>query len=106
MSTPLSGDYVGLTLADEGALFEYLDGALNANGIVPQVSGYDAEVTPFFAWLNEEGGDGVVMAVCRLVLNPEDGLTSKPSETEYVGWDGRVSALTYPVQILCVAVKR
>lgn len=91
------------TFTTEDDLFEYLDRSLNANGLIPQMSGYDKDGQPFMAWLDEDGGDSVVMLVTRLTIN--DGGTTSLPVTEYVDQPIRTTDDAYPVSMFCLAVK-
>lgn len=84
-------------LNSEDLLFDILDEVLNANGVVPQLAGVDSENTPFIAWLDESGGDCVIMSVTRLIPS-DDGCTSYTAE-ETPG-QGETTSLVYPVTVL------
>ena len=87
-----------IRLVAEHLLFSLLDEDMNANGIVPQVAGYDAHGIPFFAWLDEEGGDCVGLRVIRL-LEDDGGTSSTPSAVEFPK-QGETTSLVYPIRVL------
>lgn len=69
-----------MILTDLEELTELLLSVNYDHGEIPELSGYDRNQTPLLAWLNESGGDDVLLRT--VALGGEDAAQSEPIETE------------------------
>lgn len=67
-----------VTFNDVHMLHSWLDEYLNANGQQPWASGYDKNGVPIMVWLDEEGGDSVIMRAVKLWSEASE--VSNPTE--------------------------